>query len=173
MKSIRQIYSLLFWGIALIVITLFNSCGPLLDTSDNGYIYLKGDTTKKIEINYSSLGHNITKNVSLPFLEMISFFDNFDQSRLQICDTILPIKAMIINSHQHIDSFEISYIDMNNKNNVVLINDNNGKASTITIDSLLILIKQKCPQSYIERTSENKLKCLTAVPEFRNISPSK
>jgi hypothetical protein len=168
MKSIRQIYSLLFWGIALIVITLFNSCGPHVAPAEY-YIYLNGNKGGKIEINYFD-GSNKTEVVNLPYYKLVLVSDNSSQFYLKICDTTSSVKAMVIVPTQRFDSCFISNIDTSgilyNKNTPVYmrISNSNGKEHAITFDSLFVLMKKKYPKSYIERTTENKYGCLTATP---------
>jgi hypothetical protein len=98
MKSIRQIYSLLFWGIALIVITLFNSCGPHVGP-DRQTLFVYGDSLKKVTISYYDLG-NKTETVTLPFYTMVSKehdAPSSDKFYLTACDTSLTYRGFIGN----------------------------------------------------------------------------
>src|ERR1035437_7598455 len=98
MKSIRQLDSLLFWGIALIVITLFNSCGPHL-APEMVPLFVYGDSLKKVTISYYDM-ENKKETVSLPFFKTVyksHEAPSSDKFYVTVCDTSLTYRGFISN----------------------------------------------------------------------------
>src|ERR1035437_229884 len=96
MKSIRQLDSLLFWGIALIVTTLFNSCGPHV-APEMVSLFVYGDSLKKVTISYYDKG-NKTETVTLPFYTMVSKehdAPSSDKFYVTVCDTSSTYRGFI------------------------------------------------------------------------------
>jgi len=151
----------------ILAVILLTSCGPHFVSSY--FLLIKGDTTKKIKISYYD-GSNRTVIVGLPYYKYVSIRDEgLLNAYLKICDTATGVQAMVFNPNEF-GSCSIASMDVDITNLEHLIESTTDKpvifhnCQSITIDSLFQLMKQKYPESYIERTPENKDSCSTAVP---------
>jgi hypothetical protein len=159
MKSIRQIYSLLFWGIALIVITLFNSCGPHL-APEFQTLFVYGDSLKKVTISYYDKGDK-TETVTLPFLTEVykeNDAPSSDKFYVTVCDTSSTYRGLIGDFAVGDSCSSVFILQANFKLGVA------QGCSKMSNDSLLNYAKRIGYPGYFEMKKGSTSGCQTVTP---------